>query len=87
MKELIAWLWVVADNPEYTYQGPRLKSIGENSGEEFRELVLIPWLDKLRTPEYCNYQPVVDFDGTEFFNPSFLHEAFTGAVKQGYPNS
>ncbi len=82
-EERIWVLWVVRFHPEYKFQGPRFRSIGENSGEEFRESVLIPELDKMRTHK-VKYRFVIDFSGTEVFTPSFMHEAFGGAVRKGY---
>ncbi len=81
---VFSWLNIIESHPQYAYQGPRFIKIGSNSGEEFREKVLIPWLNKLRTPEYEGYRGIIDFDGTEIYTPSFLHEAFGGAVYQGY---
>ncbi len=84
MYEECMWiLWVVRFHPEYKFQGPRFRSFGDGSGEEFRESVLIPELDKMRAHK-VKYRLVVDFSGTEIFTPSFMHEAFGGAVRKGY---
>ena len=66
----------------FEYQGPRFRRLGDNSGEEFREDFLIPWLDSL--PE--NETGIVDFAGTKVYMSSFLEESFGGAVRKGYGN-
>ncbi|MCK9547858.1 MAG: STAS-like domain-containing protein [Sphaerochaeta sp.] len=66
--------------PQFTYQGPRFKELGPNSGEEFRDDYLIPWLIE----NHDDKQAVIDFAGTRMFSPSFLEEAFGGAVRKGY---
>jgi hypothetical protein len=68
------------ESPQYLYQGPRFARLGLNSGEEFREKYLIPWLDRLSS----NDEGIVDFEDTKTFSPSFLEEAFGGAVRRGY---
>jgi hypothetical protein len=65
---------------KYLYQGPRFKSLGPNSGEEFRDDVLLPWLKRLGPDE----KGTVDFAETKMYSPSFLEEAFGGAVRKGF---
>jgi len=69
-------------SPEYQFQGPRFRSLGETSGEYFREEHLIPWL-KSFDPQT---EGIVDFSGTVVYSPSFLEEGFGGAIRQGYKN-
>lgn len=58
------------------YPGLRFKKTSDHSGEEFREDLLIPALDK---------GPVsIELDDTVGLGPSFLEEAFGGAVRKGY---
>jgi hypothetical protein len=66
----------------YKYQGPRTKSLGPFSGEEFRDACLIPWLDSLED----NEEAVVDFSGTIVYTPSFLEESFGGSVRMNGKN-
>ena len=72
-------LKIYTDAPEYVYQGPRFKKFGPNSGELFRDNVLIPWLEKLG-----DAVGIIDFDGTQVYSPSFLEETFGGAIRLGY---
>ena len=56
--------------------GPRFIAIGDKSGEQFREEVLKPLLQKYN---------FVDIDGSGIktsFNPSFLSEAFTPLAEE-----
>lgn len=56
--------------------GPRYKSLGEHSGEEFRDDILKPLLQK-----YDH----IEIDGSGIrtsFNPSFLSEAFGVLAKE-----
>jgi len=64
----------------YKYQGPRFISLGSNSGEDFRDNYLIPWLNKNKEEQLLK----IDFEGTEVYTPSFLEESFGGAVRKGY---
>lgn len=64
----------------FFWQGPRYRRLGPNSGEEFRDDFLIPFLEKLGPKE----AGIINFSGTEAFCPSFLEEAFGGAVRKGY---
>ena len=58
------------------YPGPRYESLGENSGEKFREFYLVPAI--LENDEIC-----VDFDGVFGYGSSFFEEAFGGLVRKG----
>lgn len=61
--------------------GVRFPSEGNYSGEEFRENILIPKLNKALE----NHQKLlVDLDGTSGLGPSFLEESFGGLIRQGY---
>ncbi|QEK02101.1 DUF4325 domain-containing protein [Treponema phagedenis] len=64
----------------YKYQGARFIHLGPDSGEEFRENFLIPFLKKNKTA--C--QLCVDFAGTIVFTPGFLEESFGGAIRLGF---
>lgn len=57
------------------YPGPRYIRLGDFSGEEFRDNVLIPALQN----DYIS----VDFDGVYGYGSSFLEEAFGGLVRKG----
>lgn len=81
MNEVIGKVLRIAEKSRnYLYQGPRFKKLGPNSGEEFRDSCLIPFLDSLDSGE----RGIVDFYGTEVFSPSFLEESFGGAIRKGY---
>lgn len=67
--------------PNFLYQGPRFKKLGPNSGEAFRDEILIPFLDEL---DITQQSGVVDFGNTKVFSPSFLEESFGGAIRRGY---
>ena len=74
---------IVCEKSEgYKYQGPRYKRLGPNSGEEFRDMYLIPWLDTLTESEAA----IVDFAGTVVYMPSFLEESFGGAIRANRKN-
>lgn len=59
------------------FPGPRLKERGEWSGEEFRDEILIPALQK-------NEPFTLDLDGVMNYPPAFLEEAFGGLIRCGY---
>lgn len=59
------------------YPGPRYIELGEFSGEDFRDSILIPEITK---NDIC-----VDFDGVYGYGSSFLEEAFGGLVRKGVP--
>lgn len=58
------------------FPGPRYISLGPDSGEKFREEVLIPSIK-----EYGDV--TVDLDGTFGYGSSFLEEAFGGLARAG----
>lgn len=60
--------------------GPRFKTWGTYSGEEFREDYLIPWLQKNKDAPKLT----IEMDGAISYPPSFLEEAFGGAVRKGF---
>lgn len=65
------------------YPGPRERKMTEQpetSGEEFLEKHFIPWLEKNKNADTL----VVNLDGAASYPPSFLEEAFGGAVRKGY---
>lgn len=64
------------------FPGPRYERLGPNSGEKFRELVLLPPL--LAEP---NEDLVVNLDGTAGYGSSFLEEAFGGLIRRGVTHS
>lgn len=65
---------------DYKYQGPRYIKLGPESGEEFRDEYLIPWLEENKNVDELQ----IDFAGTIVYTPSFLEEAFGGAIRKGY---
>jgi hypothetical protein len=75
-------LVVCEKSPDYRYQGPRFKKLGDASGEEFRDSYLLPWLDSLADGE----KGVIDFINTAVYSPSFLEESFGGAVRKDAKN-
>ena len=60
--------------PRFEFEGPRFRNMGPNSGQEFQEEVLFPFLDSLDSSEEAS----IDFKGTKAFSASFLDEAFSG---------
>lgn len=81
-EEKIRKLNIAEDAKDFIYQGPRFKCLGPNSGESFRDTILIPFLNSLNDSE----EAVIDFAGTKIFSPSFLEESFCGAIRAGYVN-
>ena len=65
---------------DYKYQGPRYIKLGPESGEEFRDDYLIPWMEENKNEDDLK----IDFAGTIVYTPSFLEEAFGGAIRKGY---
>ena len=59
------------------YPGVRYARLGPNSGEEFREQVLLP---KLKSGAPLT----IDLNDTQGLGSSFLEEAFGGAVRRGF---
>lgn len=60
------------------YPGPRHASDGPNSGEKFRDDVLVP---ALRRAQNEGSRLIVSLDGARGFTASFLEEAFGGLVR------
>ncbi len=60
--------------------GPRLKTEGDFSGEEFRESFLLPLL--LKSVKENNMLQV-DLDGTSGYSCAFLEEIFGGLIRSG----
>lgn len=60
------------------FPGPRREAIGPNSGEKFRDTVLLPAITN--NP---HEKIVVNLDGTAGYGSSFLEEAFGGLVRNG----
>lgn len=58
------------------FPGPRYSHLGAFSGEEFRDTVLIPQLEKDEVVS-------INFDGVFGYGSSFLEEAFGGLVRKG----
>lgn len=60
------------------FPGPRREVVGPNSGEKFRETILLPKL--LDHP----LEPItVILDGTAGYGSSFLEESFGGLIRSG----
>lgn len=59
------------------FPGPRFMRLGPNSGEEFRDNILIP--------ELLSHEDAisVNLDNTMGYGSSFLEEAFGGLVRKG----
>jgi len=62
------------------FPGPRKEIVGPNSGEKFRETVLLPIIRA--NP---NERIVVNLDGTAGYGSSFLEESFGGLIRCGIP--
>ncbi len=58
------------------YPDPRYKKLGKFSGEEFRNDILIPAIEKDNDIQ-------VDLDGVTGYGSSFLDEAFAGLIRRG----
>ena len=58
--------------------GPRYRKEGANSGEEFRETVL---LEKIKQAIAEKKKLVVDLDGCFGFGTSFIEESFGGLIR------
>ncbi|MGL6427827.1 STAS-like domain-containing protein [Aeromonas hydrophila] len=58
------------------FPGPRTKELGENSGEAFRDDILIPAIR-------AHKQVCVNLDGVFGYGSSFLEEVFGGLVRAG----
>ncbi|MGJ3353464.1 STAS-like domain-containing protein [Providencia sp. Je.9.19] len=59
------------------FPGPRYKNLGEFSGEEFRDDILIPEIEK------NNGDIEVNLDGVFGYGSSFLEETFGGLARHG----
>lgn len=59
------------------YPGGRYRKNGKGSGEEFRDVYLVPCLER-------GEAITVVLDGTAGYSSSFLEEAFGGLVRRGY---
>jgi len=62
------------------YPGPRYMRLGPNSGEEFRDSILIPMIKKHGS------QIVINLDGVMGYGSSFLEESFGGLIRAGIPH-
>lgn len=62
------------------FPGPRKEIIGPNSGEKFRDTVLLPTITG--NP---NEAISVNLDGTAGYGSSFLEESFGGLIRAGIP--
>jgi hypothetical protein len=63
--------------------GPRYKREGENSGEKFREEVLLRAVQEaIRT----NQKLTIDLDGAAGYGRSFLEESFGGLIRVDHLN-
>lgn len=60
------------------FPGPRYERLGPNSGEKFRETILLPALRTAPIEEL-----IVNLDGTAGYGSSFLEEAFGGLIRRG----
>jgi hypothetical protein len=58
------------------FPGPRYKKLGKNSGEEFRDKILL-----IAIKEHQEVQ--VNLDGVIGYGSSFLEEAFGGLIRAG----
>ena len=58
------------------FPGPRKEIVGPNSGEKFRETILLPALKN-----YPDEIIVVNLDGTAGYGSSFLEESFGGLIR------
>src|SRR4051812_7989660 len=58
--------------------GPRERTTGDHSGEEFRE----DWLVKYFIDPNQEYEITLDFDGAYGYPTSFLEECFGGLVRK-----
>lgn len=60
------------------FPGPRREVIGPNSGEKFRDTILLPAIQSGSTEVIT-----INLDGTAGYGSSFLEEAFGGLVRHG----
>lgn len=66
------------------YPGPRYRSTGPFSGEEFRDRILTP---ALRTAIANGGSVVVVLDNVAGYGSSFLEESFGGLIRVGFNKS
>lgn len=66
---------IIKVSKKYPCPGPRFKSLGPASGEEFREWIL---KELKKTTDIT-----IDLDGTEGYGSSFLEECFGGLIRAG----
>ena len=59
------------------FPGGRFRRFGNYSGEEFREDVLVPAIDRLGS----NEELIIDISDVMNFPPSFLDEAFAAIIR------
>lgn len=59
------------------FPGPRYRALGDYSGEEFRDDILIPAIYQYGA------DIIVDLDGTLGYGSSFLEECFGGLIRNG----
>ena len=69
---------LVKEYPQFKYPGHRSRSQSENSGEEFRDDILIPFIKNNKS-----HNIIINFEGAVGFPPSFLEEAFGGCITKG----
>ena len=69
---------LIKEYPRFKYPGHRSRAQSENSGEEFRDDILIPFIIKNRGQDIT-----INFEGAIGFPPSFLEEAFGGCIAKG----
>lgn len=58
------------------FPGPRYRHLGEASGEEFRDTVLLPKLKE-------RGDWIINLDGVAGYGSSFLEESFGGCIRNG----
>jgi hypothetical protein len=69
---------LIKDFPQFKYPGHRSRSQSRNSGEEFRDDILIPFIKKHKQENI-----ILNLEGAVGFPPSFLEEAFGGCIDKG----
>jgi hypothetical protein len=69
---------LVNEYPQFRYPGHRYKTQSLNSGEEFRDEILLPFIKK-----HENEKIIINLEGAIGFPPSFLEEAFGGCIRKG----
>ena len=69
---------LVKDFPSFRYPGHRSREQSANSGEEFRDEILIPFIKKNK-----DHNIIINLEGAAGFPPSFLEESFGGCIAKG----